>query len=33
LHKLDRVLQGDLDELVGALAEDERSRLLKSAEE
>jgi peptide chain release factor 1 len=33
LHKLDRVLQGDLDELVEALAEDERSRLLKSAEE
>jgi peptide chain release factor 1 len=33
LHKLDRVLQGDLDELVAALAEDERSRLLKSAEE
>ncbi|HEY5274379.1 MAG TPA: peptide chain release factor 1 [Acidimicrobiales bacterium] len=32
LHKLDRVLQGDLDELVEALAEDERSRLLSSAE-
>jgi peptide chain release factor 1 len=33
LHKLDRVLQGDLDELVAALAEDERSRLLRGAEE
>src|ERR1700733_13684980 len=32
LHKLDRVLQGDLDELVEALGEDERQRLLKSAE-
>jgi peptide chain release factor 1 len=32
LHKLDRVLQGDLDELVEALGEDERSRLLKSTE-
>ncbi len=33
LHKLDRVLQGDLDELVEALGEDERSRLLKSTQE
>jgi peptide chain release factor 1 len=31
LHKLDKVLQGDLDELVDALAEDERARQLGRA--
>ena len=33
LHKLDKVLQGDLDELVDALAEDERARQLGSSKE
>ena len=33
LHKLDKVLQGDLDELVDALAEDERARQLGSSRE
>ena len=32
LHKLDKVLQGDLDELVDALAEDERARQLGHTE-
>jgi peptide chain release factor 1 len=32
LHKLDRVLQGDLDELIDAMLEDERARRLSGGE-
>jgi peptide chain release factor 1 len=32
LYKLDRVLQGELDEIIGALMNDERARLLAEAE-